>query len=103
MKRALVVLLAVFVVLPGSPAAAYTHFAAPTNVRVSVEWSETLFPSGATAAILVRSDGFADSLAAGALAGSIGAPVLLNPPGGGLDPNIDNELARLGVERVEVI
>src|SRR5688500_13864097 len=99
MKRALVALLAAALLLVGNPSAdAYRHFAAPTNVRVSVQWSEALFPSGATPAFVVRSDGFADSLAAGALAGSIGVPVLLNPPGGGLDPYIDAELARLGVD-----
>src|SRR5688500_18859882 len=103
MKR-IVAAVAALVVLQGvaPPAQAYTHFGASNNVGLSAQWSQARFAS-ATDAIVVRSDSFADSLAAGALAGMIDAPVLMNPPGGGLDARIGNELSRLGVERVRVI
>jgi putative cell wall-binding protein len=91
-------------VLAAAPAQArYTHLGATTNVALSVQWSQQLFPTGATSAIVVRDDGFADSLAAGADAGASGAPVLMNPPAAGLDPRIENELARLGATRVLLI
>lgn len=104
MQRAVTVLLALALVVAGAPAAqAYTHFGATDNVVLSRDWSRELFPDGATVAILARSDTFADSLAAGALAGSIGAPVLLNPPSTGLDSRIAVALSDLGTDVVHVI
>lgn len=82
----------------------YDHLAASDNVSLAVRWSSTLFADGdADEAVLVRSDSFADSLAAGALAGAIGAPVLMTPPGASVDDRVLDELARLGVDRVWAI
>jgi putative cell wall-binding protein len=109
MKRIAAPLLALAtLVAASSPARAggtgdYTHFGATNNVSLSVQFSQQLFGVGSSVAILVRSDSFADSLAAGALAGVLDAPVLMNPPGAGLDARISNELARLGVDLVVVV
>lgn len=87
-----------------APSEAYTHLGASNNVALAIQWSGDLIDdASAPFAILVRSDSFADSLAAGALAGFIGAPVLMNPPGGGLDPRVENELGRTGADTVLVI
>lgn len=104
MKR-IVSAVAALVILLGvvHPADAYTHFGASNNATLSRQWAKELFPSGATDAILVRSDNFADSLAAGALAGLIGAPVLMNPPGGGLNSDVAAALDELNALNVRVI
>lgn len=105
MKRAAVLLVGVVLVFGVAPPAhAYTHFGASNSVSLSIQWSQALFGDGAApTVILARSDSFPDSLAAGALAGSIGAPVLLNPPGGGLDDRLAVELNRLGTASVRII
>lgn len=97
-----------FLVALAAPAGAgrtpnYVHFGATSNVPLSVQWSSNLFEVGAAVAIVARSDSFADSLAAGALAGALNAPVLLNPAGEGLHSTIASELARLGVDDVLAI
>jgi len=110
MKRAVVAVVVSLLLLVGhaGPAGAgttYTHFGATNNVGLSVQWSQALFPGSGSAptAILVRSDSFADSLAAGALAGFVRAPIFLHPSTGGLDPRIEGELSRLGTDLVRVI
>lgn len=85
------------------PSEAYTHLGASNNVALSIQWRQNLKPGGSPFAILVRSDSFADSVAAGALAGFVGAPVLMNPPSGGLDPAIENDLAAMNADTVLVI
>jgi putative cell wall-binding protein len=98
MRRIAALVLTVGVIIGmASPAGAYTHLGASNNVSLSVQWSAYVFPDGQlpVSAILVRSDSFADSLAAGALAGALDAPVLMTPPGEGLAAATENELGRL--------
>ena len=86
------------------PSSAYTHFGSTNNTSLSIQWSEaTMTEHQPDTAIIVRTDSFADSLAAGALAARATSPILMNPPDGGLHPAISNELARLGVDNVKVI
>jgi len=85
-------------------AASLTHLTASDNVQLSIRWSEAIVADAAApVAIVARSDSFADSLAAGALAGTLGAPVLLNPPTSGLDARVARELDRVGAELVYVV
>lgn len=100
MKRIAAVIIVLGIMLGvAPPSQAYTHLGATNNVALAIQWRQALLPEGSPFAILVRSDSFADSLAAGARAGVIGAPVLMNSPGGGLDDRVENELG-LTVERI---
>ena len=105
MRRISVISLAALVVVLTAPpaTAAYEHLGATSNVALGIQWSQQLFPDGASTAIIVRDDSFADSLAAGALSGRLAAPVLLHPSTGNLDARVDNELSRLGATRVLII
>jgi putative cell wall-binding protein len=98
MKRIAALLVALGVIVGvAQPAGAYTHLGATSNPSLSVQWSNQLYVGGhlPTSAIVVRSDSFADSLAAGALAGALDAPVLMTPPGEGLSAAVENELGRV--------
>jgi peptidoglycan LD-endopeptidase LytH len=64
--------------------------------------SKAAFPAGATTAVVARADDFADALGAGALAGSLSAPVLLS--GRDAVPAVTmDELARLSASRVVLL
>lgn len=77
-----------------------TSRAAGTDrVATAVALSGEAFPDGAPAAVLATASGYADALAATALAGRLEGPVLLTPPADLPDIVLD-ELARLGVEEV---
>jgi len=53
----------------------------PTRYGTAVEAAETGFPGGATDAVLASGQKFPDALAAGGLAGTLDAPILLTPQG----------------------
>ena len=104
MKRIAAVVIVLGIMLGvAPPSQALTHLGATDNVALAIKWRQALLPDGSPFAILVRSDSFADSLAAGALAGFIGAPVLMNPPGGALDDRVAAELSAMGADTVLVI
>jgi putative cell wall-binding protein len=69
------------------------------RIETSVAISQLAFPDGALTAVLARSDGFADALAAGPLATSWHAPVLLTSSDA-LSPPAASELDRLGTREV---
>ncbi|WP_370327301.1 ScyD/ScyE family protein [Euzebya sp.] len=86
-----------------------TRLEGPERIATAVAVAEATYPQ-ATAAVLARaqadaedpSRAFADSLAAGALAASLQAPVLLTPTGE-LDADVLAYLTEAGVETVYVI
>ncbi|WP_205712525.1 cell wall-binding repeat-containing protein, partial [Euzebya rosea] len=71
------------------------------RVETSVEVSSSGLDS-ATAAVLARSDVFADALTASSLAAEVDGPILLTTPDT-LDSRVADELTRLGVETVYMV
>ena len=71
------------------------------RVETSVEVSSSGLDSAA-AAVLARSDVFADALTASSLAAEIEGPILLTSPGT-LDGRVADELDRLGVETIYMV
>ncbi|WP_164710978.1 cell wall-binding repeat-containing protein [Euzebya pacifica] len=70
----------------------------PVATAIAVTSART----SATTAVLARSDAYADALTGSALAGALGAPLLLNPVES-LDPTVLAELQRLGVTDVVLL
>jgi putative cell wall-binding protein len=101
------ILAALVLLATATPAAAETVRLSSSlrgdTVATSVAWSQAKFndDTGSTA-VLGRSDSFADSLAAGALAVQTNAPLLLNAPGDTLDQRVIDELDRLGSSLTDV-
>ena len=71
------------------------------RVETSVEVSSSGLDSAA-AAVLARSDVFADALTASSLAAEVEGPILLTSPGT-LDGRVADELDRLGVETIYMV
>lgn len=64
------------------------------SVLLAAQMSRAVFePAGAVHAVVARSDQFADALAGSALGMGVG-PLLFNPPGGELHPQVRKELRR---------
>ncbi len=76
-----------------------TRVAGSHAIATAIELSATAFPDGADAAVLARVDRFPDALAATPLAIAADGPVLLNPSDE-LNPDVADELERLGVDTV---
>lgn len=70
--------------------------------QTSVAISQTAYPNGSSYAILVTGEDFPDALSATPLAKKYNAPILLTPPEA-LDPNIAEEINRLGVTNILII
>ncbi len=83
---------------PDCPVAT-SRAAGSDRVATAVALSTEAFPDGAPAAVVATASGYADALAATALAGRLGGPVLLTPPAD-LPTVVIDELTRLGVEEV---
>lgn len=72
-----------------------TRIAGTDRIDTGVEISKSTFPDGqAEAAVIARSDAFADALAGGPLAVAKGGPLLLNPTDA-LAPGVETELHRI--------
>lgn len=73
------------------------------NVESALAFSQATFADGSSSdALIARDDVFADSLASGAAQGLLNAPLLLTSPTV-LDPRVQLELERLGVDRVHIL
>ena len=72
--------------------------AGANRVATSIAASRTAFPSGAADVVIARADEFPDALAGNALAGQLGAPILLSARTDVPD-EVVNEVARLGASR----
>lgn len=64
----------------------------PDRVETALEAARTGWPDGADAAVIARSDDFADALSGSALAGELGGPLLLTHSAG-VDPRVAELLA----------
>ncbi|MGI9017393.1 MAG: cell wall-binding repeat-containing protein [Euzebya sp.] len=84
------------------PTAGVTRWDGDTRVQTAVRVSREVLPAGASTAVLVTADSFADALAGGVLAGASNGPVLLTGPGE-LAPDTAEELGRLGVQQVVLV
>lgn len=76
--------------------------AGPDRTATSAAVSRTAFPARTDHAIVVTADDYPDALAAAALAGSVGGPVLLTS-GTQLPDAVHHELAWLRPERVTIV
>jgi putative cell wall-binding protein len=92
---------AMFVAMGASTVQAVPHvrWSGSTRIATSVAVSQNGFPAGADTVLLATGAGFPDALAAGPLAGRIGAPVLLTDPGA-LPELVRGELVRLAPSTV---
>jgi putative cell wall-binding protein len=100
----LVPLLAVALLAPAAPARAEVRIerqAGPDRIATAVEVTRAGWPS-APRALLATASGFPDALAAGALAASLDAPLLLTRPDD-LPEAVADELVRLEVEEVVIL
>ncbi|MEE8599613.1 cell wall-binding repeat-containing protein [Euzebya tangerina] len=73
----------------------------PSRVETAVAVSRTTFPA-ATSVVLARADAYPDALAGSALAGSLGAPLLLTPTAE-LATSVAAEIRRLGATDVVIL
>lgn len=87
--------------LPTDPPATVDRVSGNDRISTAVSVSETYWDSAGTA-LLATSGGFADALSAGALAASLGGPLLLTGPDE-LPDVVAGELRRLGVVTVLVL
>ena len=78
------------------------RIAGADRFETAVALSQTAFPDGAEAAVVVRADDFADALAATPLAAAVGGPTLLSHSDRLTDVTRD-ELERLGVDTVHLV
>ncbi len=96
-----VLVLVCSVLLAGVPASAdhgVARWSGPDRVETALEVSRQAF-AAAPVVVLANQSAFADALAAGPMAGALGAPVLLSP-GDRLLPSVAAELDRLGPDVV---
>src|SRR5579884_1700253 len=86
------------VIVSAAPSAsatpAVTRLSGADRIATAIAVSTNAFPSHATAAVLARSDDFADALAGTPLAVAKNAPLLLTPPTT-LDARVSAELQRV--------
>ena len=83
------------------PAASVSRYSGDDRFLTAIAISQAAFSTGASTVFLATGGGFADALAASAAAGSLGAPVLLVPPGAmQLTDETVSEISRLGATRV---
>ncbi len=93
---------------PDVPATAVVRAGGASRIDTAVALSQQRFPGCgddeplAEAVVLARADGYADALAGGPLAASLGAPVLLTGSDG-LDATTAQEVQRLRPERVVLL
>ncbi len=80
----------------------FVRWAGSSRWTTSVAVSQNGFPGGASTAIIANGANFPDALAAGPLAGRLGAPVLLTQPTA-LPPAIEQELQRLAPTQVLIV
>ena len=80
----------------GTAAGSVTRLAGADRVATAIAISNSSYPQAgsAGAAVVSRSDGFADALAGTPLAAAKHAPLLLTPPGSALDSRVAAEIAR---------
>ena len=81
----------------GTAAGSVTRLAGADRVATAIAISGDSYPQpgSAGAAVISRSDGFADALAGTPLAAAKHAPLLLTSPGSPLDPRVAAEVARV--------
>lgn len=84
------------------PAGSLVTIAGSDRVATAIEVSRSGWPGGAGAAVLVSGDDYPDALAAAALSGATGGPLLLTPAAR-LDGRVTTELQRLGPEVIYVV
>lgn len=87
---------------PEESADRLVRVAGPTRIETAVELSQEVFSDGASAAVVVRADDFADAVAAGPLAAHHNGPILL-AYSDQLPAATDAELARLQVKSVFLV
>jgi WD40 repeat protein len=85
----------------GAVASASPRYAGTDRVTTAISASRANFVH-ATAVVIARADLYPDALAAAPLAGKVGGPVLLSPPGGATPPLIA-EIKRLGATTAYLI
>ena len=107
--RVLTLLLAVMLMAPvgigragATEEAVRDRVAGSTRIETAAAVAQAAHPDGSDAALLARADAFPDAVAAGGLAGALGAPVLLTDPDE-LSPAARDALLDLGVETVHVL
>lgn len=94
---------AVFVGNPSSDSVSVERVAGDERIATAIELSQEVFADGSVdTAIVADAFNFPDALAAAPLAAAEGGPVLLNRTGG-LDPRVEAELDRLGVDDVHLM
>lgn len=84
----------------GAPSGVFTRVAGQSAVETAIATSQATYPApgSANAVVLARSDFFADALAGGPLAASVGGPLLITPGAGlssTLDPEVQTEIQRV--------
>ncbi|MFA5786303.1 MAG: S8 family serine peptidase [Actinomycetota bacterium] len=79
-----------------------SRVAGADRVATAVAISASTF-SSVTSVVLATSQNFPDALAGAPLATALGAPILLNPPDGGLDTRVGTEISRLGASRAVLL
>lgn len=81
-----------------------THIYGDEAYQTAIEVSKVTFTSGSCdSVILARSDAFQDSLSATGLAGALDCPILLVDRTQGVNPEVRNEILRLGAKTVYII
>jgi Tol biopolymer transport system component len=85
----------------GAVATAAPRYAGTDRVATAISASRASF-SHASAVVIARADLYPDALAAAPLAGKVGGPVLLSPPGGAT-PALIAEIRRLGATTAYLI
>ncbi len=85
----------------GAVATASPRYAGSDRVATAISASRANF-SHASSVVIARADLYPDALAAAPLAGKVGGPVLLSPPGGATPPLIA-EIRRLGATTAYLI
>lgn len=70
-----------------------------SRISTAVALSQTAFPDGADVVVVATAGAYADALAATALAGSLGAPILLSQPEA-VPAEVRSEVQRLGAAEV---
>jgi hypothetical protein len=85
----------------GAVATASPRYAGSDRVATAISASRANF-SHASAVVIARADLYPDALAAAPLAGKVGGPVLLSPPGGAT-PALIAEIRRLGATTAYLI
>ena len=85
----------------GAVATASPRYAGSDRVATAISASRANF-SHASSVVIARADLYPDALAAAPLAGKVGGPVLLSPPGGAT-PQLITEIRRLGATTAYLI